>query len=165
LIQSQRTVIEQSAFESNKCGDNFTQSSAHIVCQKTQTGRDKFCEYNGCTNIFYQKLDLTINQRTHTEEKFCCSGEYGRCRKYFHQKAHLIRYQRTHSGEKLECEERGKSFCTSSHSIQHSGAYVGFKLYECNECGKTFCQKSNLSEHVRIHIKEKTYGNNDCGKS
>ncbi|XP_021565030.1 zinc finger protein 658-like, partial [Carlito syrichta] len=105
LIQSQRTVTEQSALESSKCEDNFSQSSAHMVPQKTQTGREKFCEYNGCTNIFYQKLDLTIHQRTHTEEQFCCSGEYGRCRKSFHQKGHLIWYQRTHSGEKLQYEE------------------------------------------------------------
>ncbi|XP_008054959.2 zinc finger protein 658-like, partial [Carlito syrichta] len=64
LIQSQRTVIEQSADESNKCEENFSHSSGHIVSQKTQSGRDKFCEYNECTNICYQKLDLTIHLRT-----------------------------------------------------------------------------------------------------
>lgn len=41
LTQSQRTVKEQGAFASNKCDENLSQSSTHIVQKKTQI-RDEF---------------------------------------------------------------------------------------------------------------------------
>ncbi|XP_036187249.1 zinc finger protein 658-like isoform X7 [Myotis myotis] len=188
LIQPQRTVTRHGAFESSKCEENLTQSSAHLVHQKTQTG-DKVCVFNGCTSASYQDLDLTIHQRTQTEEKFYQCGKHGEslhqnslfsvhqendigekafesneCRKFFYQKAHLIQQQRTHSEEKTcEYEECGKFFCSNSHTSHYPGTHMGACLYEYNECEKTSCQMSNLSEHLTVHTKEKPY-NNECGE-
>uniref|UniRef100_A0A8C4LY78 C2H2-type domain-containing protein n=1 Tax=Equus asinus asinus TaxID=83772 RepID=A0A8C4LY78_EQUAS len=167
LIQPQRTITGQGAAQSSKCEENLSQSSTH---QKTQTG-DKFCVFNECTNAFYEKLDLMIHQRTHSEENFYDgtgqkSFECNECRKFFYQKAHLIQHQRICSGDKTyECEECGRSFSPNSHSVHCPGTHMGVSLCECNEYAKTFCQKSNLSEHVTVHTKEKPYDHNRCGKS
>ncbi|XP_019489551.1 PREDICTED: zinc finger protein 658-like isoform X1 [Hipposideros armiger] len=188
--QLQRTVTRQGAFESSKCEENLSKSSAHLVHQKTLTG-DKFCVFNGYTNTYCQELDLTIHQRTQTEEKFHESGKYGEClyqnsllsvhqesdtgeksfesnecRKSFYKKAHFIQHERTRSGEKTyECEESRKSFCSNSHTIHYPATHLGVSLCECNECRKTFCQMSNLTEHLTVHTKKKPYDNSEYGKS
>uniref|UniRef100_A0A8C0R612 C2H2-type domain-containing protein n=1 Tax=Canis lupus dingo TaxID=286419 RepID=A0A8C0R612_CANLU len=158
LTQSQRTVKEQGAFASNKCDESLSQSSTCVVRKKTQT-REEFCTNNRCINAFYQKLDLIVCSRTHTEKSFECHE----CRKSFYQKAELIHYQRNHSGEKPE--ECGESFCSNSHLIHYPGTDMTVGLYKCNKYGKTFCQKSNLCENLTIHTKEKSYENSGCGKS
>lgn len=85
LTQSQRTVKEQGAFASNKCDESLSQSSTCVVRKKTQT-REEFCTNNRCINAFYQKLDLIVCSRTHTEAELYQCGKYGRS---FHQNSAL----------------------------------------------------------------------------
>lgn len=74
----QQIVTRQGDLERSKYEENLSQGSAHLVHHKIQTG-DKFCIYNGCSNAFYQEFDLTIHQRTQTEEKFYHCGKYEEC--------------------------------------------------------------------------------------
>ncbi|XP_023382794.1 zinc finger protein 658-like isoform X3 [Pteropus vampyrus] len=90
LTQPQRAAPGQ-AFARSKCEENLSQSSA----QKTPTG-DMYCVFNGCTNAFFQELDLRVYQRTQTEEKFCKFDKYG---EFWHQISPLSVHQESTTGE------------------------------------------------------------------
>ncbi|XP_023382760.1 zinc finger protein 658-like isoform X2 [Pteropus vampyrus] len=90
LTQPQRAAPGQ-AFARSKCEENLSQSSA----QKTPTG-DMYCVFNGCTNAFFQELDLRVYQRTQTEEKFCKFDKYG---EFLHQNSPLSVHQESTTGE------------------------------------------------------------------
>ncbi|EPQ03487.1 Zinc finger protein 25 [Myotis brandtii] len=79
LIQPQRTVTRHGAFESSKCEENLTQSSAHLVHQKTQTGDKKPHECNECGKTFARKAVLRVHyNRRHTREKNLPCSEFGK---------------------------------------------------------------------------------------
>lgn len=139
LIQPQGTVRGQGSFESSKCEENLSQSSAHLEYQKIQTG-DKPFVFSGCTSSSYQNADLTVHQRTQTEEKFyqCKHG------KSLHQNSSVYVREVTQLRSHLKVMNAVNSFTRKHISFTIRGPTQRRKPMNVRNAGDPFVQIHTL---------------------
>eukprot|EP01084_Bolivina_argentea_P117307 208347_1 len=142
------TEKEEKKHNCNECGKSYKQTSSlqrHI--KKTHSGIDTKqhqCTY--CNSSFHSKYQLTVHNRTHTNERpYSCK----RCPKKFRQNSHLLTHIRTHTKEKpYQCKECGKRFTQSSSVTTHMRIHKNIKPFSCPHCLQQFTQKHSRDRHV-----------------
>ncbi|XP_029928884.1 zinc finger protein 384b isoform X2 [Myripristis murdjan] len=116
-----------------------------------------------CAATFYNKSDMQIHSKSHTEAK---PHKCPHCAKSFANSSYLAQHIRIHSGAKpYTCSYCQKSFRQLSHLQQHTRNHTESKPHKCPHCTKSFANSSYLAQHIRIHTGVKPYTCSYCQKS
>ncbi|MBN3322322.1 ZN180 protein, partial [Atractosteus spatula] len=73
--------------------------------------------------------------------------------------------ERAENQDYFQCEQCGKSFCTTWNFKVHQLTHSGQRPHCCTYCGKRFSRSDNLKTHMRIHTGERPHCCSLCGQS
>eukprot|EP01083_Nonionella_stella_P273468 927656_1 len=137
-----------STHQCRECGKSYKQySSLQRHIKKTHSGKNtKQHKCPHCPASFHSKYQLTVHNRTHTNERpYACKI----CPRKFRQNSHLLTHIRTHTKEKpYQCKECGKRFTQSSSVTTHMRIHRNIKPFACPHCLQQFTQKHSRDRHV-----------------
>ncbi|MBM3892866.1 C2H2-type zinc finger protein [Candidatus Dependentiae bacterium] len=133
-------------------------SKRHVASQPKQKKRRKtnshswttkkyVCDFDSCKYKTYKKSDMTIHQRTHSNQKpFKCDE----CSKSFSDQRNFRRHVDIHVGKKpFTCNECSASFTRKNHLVIHQYTHRGEKPFKCTICNYGFAQSNDFKRHQR----------------
>lgn len=132
--------------EYQNCSKVFLTKSGLNTHSLNHMGKRHMCSY--CNKRFFNKNQLNVHQRIHTNEKpYKCHH----CTKAFRQSGALSVHRRIHNNERLHaCTECPKKFITKVQLNRHMQVHI--KPYGCTDCSQSFTTKKGLQNHSRKHI-------------
>lgn len=131
------------------CGNCCSQGSRTFHYLQ-HSGLKKFtCAYDSCNKSFFQKQNLKLHERTHTNERpYVCKI----CGKTYVHPSSFREHSFVHSGERpYKCNFCDKAFFRYSGFQSHERTHTGEKPLECKICHRFFAVHATLNAHVKRH--------------
>lgn len=138
------------------CGKSFNRTGTLTAHIKTHSNLRYCCSGEGCNKTFPTSWSLKKHEGIHsTHAEYLCSE----CNLEFKTYDTYMYHQKKHNGKKFLCMCCGRTFMQSVHLKYHMQQHTGIKHFNCDKCPKSYTSSSQLKKHKTRHHPEQMADN------